>query len=105
LAQAATEGLYADGSIGERTWWEEAEAVVGFVNLWQMTNEQAAWEQADRTYSYILNFLIDREHGEWYWEVLPNGTPNRNEDKAGFWKCPYHNSRMCLELIERLSVS
>lgn len=105
LAQAATEGLYADGSIGERTWWEEAEAVVGLVNLWQLTNEKAAWEQADRTYSYILNFLIDREHGEWYWDVLPDGTPNRNEDKAGFWKCPYHNSRMCLELIERLSVS
>ncbi len=115
LAHAAQEDLHADGSIGERTWWEEAEAVVGFVNLWQMTkclNEQindkmvndqmVNWNMAIRTYSYIMDKLIDREHGEWFWEILPDGTPNRKEDKAGFWKCPYHNSRMCMELIERL---
>lgn len=109
LAQAAQEDLHADGSIGERTWWEEAEAVVGFVNLWQMTttNHQSPmtndqWQMAIRTYRYILDKLLDREHGEWFWEILPDGTPNRHEDKAGFWKCPYHNSRMCLELIERL---
>jgi len=103
LAKAAQEGLYEDGSIGEKTWWEEAEAVVGFVNLWQMTKDQQAWEQAVHTYRYILNMLLDQEHGEWFWSVLPDGTPNRKEDKAGFWKCPYHNSRMCFELIERLN--
>jgi len=102
LAKAAQEGLYEDGSIGERTWWEEAEAVVGFVNLWQMTQNEKAWEQAVHTYRYIHDVLLDREHGEWFWSVLPDGTPNRKEDKAGFWKCPYHNSRMCFELIERL---
>lgn len=102
LAEASQEDLHDDGSIGERTWWEEAEAVVGFVNLWQMTGDTNAWEQAVHTYSYILNMLIDHEHGEWFWSVLPDGTPNRKEDKAGFWKCPYHNSRMCFELIDRL---
>lgn len=102
LAKAAQEGLYPDGSIGERTWWEEAEAVVGFVNLWQMTKDPKAWEQAIHTYRYITDVLLDRTNGEWFWEVAADGTPNRKEDKAGFWKCPYHNSRMCLELIERL---
>lgn len=102
LAKAASEGLLPDGSIGERTWWEEAETVVGFVNIWQMTQDEKAWNQAVHTYRYILDVLLDREHGEWFWEVLPDGTPNRKEDKAGFWKCPYHNSRMCFELIERL---
>lgn len=102
LAKTAQEGLYPDGSIGERTWWEEAEAVVGFLNLWQITNDQSPMELALRTYSYIQDVLIDRTHGEWFWEVSPDGTPNRREDKAGFWKCPYHNSRMCYELIERL---
>ena len=114
LAQAAQEDLHVDGSIGERSWWEEAEAVVGFVNLWQMTctdqtdrtdgrkQGEAYWRLAERTYGYILDKLIDKEHGEWFWEILPDGTPNRKEDKAGFWKCPYHNSRMCYELIERL---
>lgn len=120
LAQAAQEDLHDDGSIGERTWWEEAEAVVGFVNMWQVTQNRPAtperektadaerekpimyWLLAERTYGYILDKLIDKEHGEWFWEILPDGTPNRKEDKAGFWKCPYHNSRMCYELIERL---
>ena len=45
--------------------------------------------------------LIDREHGEWYWSRRPDGTVNQDDDHAGFWKCPYHNSRMCLEIIER----
>jgi len=107
LAHAATEDLHADGSIGERTWWEEAEAVVGFVNMWEQTKDERQKTKdyfglAERTYGYILNNLLDREHGEWFWEILPDGTPNRKEDKAGFWKCPYHNSRMCYELIERL---
>lgn len=102
LAEAAKEGIHPDGSIGEKTWWEQAEAVVGFLNLWQITNDQSPMELALRTYSYIQDVLIDRTHGEWYWSVLPDGTPDRSNDKAGFWKCPYHNSRMCYELIERL---
>ena len=102
LAYAAQEGLFPDGSIGEKTWWEEAEAVVGFLNFWQMTKDEKAWKQVIHTYRYIWDVLLDREHGEWFWEVFPDGTPNRKEDKAGFWKCPYHNSRMCYELIERL---
>ena len=101
LAEAAKEGIHPDGSIGEQTWWEQAEAVVGFLNLWQITNDQSAMELALRTYSYIQDVLIDRTHGEWFWAVLPDGTPDRTQDKAGFWKCPYHNSRMCLEIIER----
>lgn len=101
LAEAAKEGIHPDGSIGEQTWWEQAEAVVGFLNLWQITNDQSPMELALRTYSYIQDVLIDRTHGEWFWAVLPDGTPDRTQDKAGFWKCPYHNSRMCLEIIER----
>ncbi|MDY0183070.1 MAG: N-acyl-D-glucosamine 2-epimerase, partial [Proteiniphilum sp.] len=45
---------------------------------------------------------VDREQGEWYWSVSPEGEKDRVNDKAGFWKCPYHNGRMCLELIERI---
>ena len=46
--------------------------------------------------------LIDRENGEWYWSLRADGSVNRNEDKAGFWKCPYHNGRMCMEIMESL---
>ncbi|MBQ2068325.1 MAG: AGE family epimerase/isomerase, partial [Paludibacteraceae bacterium] len=103
LAQAAEEGI-----LKESQWWCYAEAVVGYIDQWQVLLEkeplQASinYELAEAAYDFIQSRLLDREHGEWFWSVLPDGTPNRNEDKAGFWKCPYHNSRMCYELIERL---
>jgi mannobiose 2-epimerase len=53
---------------------------------------QQAWE-------YIKNYLVDRENGEWFWGADPDGKPNRQKDKAGFWKCPYHNARMCMEIV------
>ena len=57
---------------------------------------------AMHTWNYIKENIVDHEGGEWYWSRLAapdNGsTINRHDDKAGFWKCPYHNSRMCLEV-------
>ncbi len=103
LAQAAEEGI-----LKESQWWCYAEAVVGYIDQWQVLLEkeplQASinYELAEAAWDYIQSHLIDREHGEWYWAILPDGTPDTSNDKAGFWKCPYHNSRMCLELIERL---
>ena len=60
-------------------------------------------QRALHCWQYIQQHLIDWEGGEWYWSIKADGTINRTDDKAGFWKCPYHNSRMCLELIERFS--
>ena len=53
--------------------------------------------------STVGNFIVttDDIRGEWFWSLRADGTVNRDEDKAGFWKCPYHNGRMCLEIIER----
>ncbi|MDO4950291.1 MAG: AGE family epimerase/isomerase [Bacteroidales bacterium] len=86
-----------------RQWWEYAETVVGYLNIWQHTGNDEAMNKVMETWTFINDYLIDREAGEWYWSVTSDGTPLRTEDKAGFWKCPYHNSRMCLEIIERLS--
>ena len=97
-----------DGILQETQWWCYAEAVVGYIDQWKLNQKdlpvEAAinLEMAEVAWDYIQSHLIDREHGEWYWSVLPDGTPDRSNDKAGFWKCPYHNSRMCIELIERL---
>lgn len=97
---------HANLSSSDTQWWCYAEAVVGYVDQWQLAkgpNDQMVnWELAEAAYSFIQSRLLDREHGEWFWSVLPDGTPDRDNDKAGFWKCPYHNSRMCFELIERL---
>ena len=96
---------HADGSIdGERHWWVQAETVIGLYYLYRYFGRAAAIEDSMRTWKYIRTHLIDREGGEWWWSILPDGTVNRRNDKAGFWKCPYHNARMCMEvttLIER----
>ena len=85
----------------DRHWWVQAEAVVGFFNLYQHFGDKAALDKALRCWQYIKDHLIDRTHGEWYWSIHDDGSPNLDDDHAGFWKCPYHNGRMCLELMER----
>lgn len=112
IAEAAGEGLQADGSLiyekdertghvdADRHWWVQAEAVVGYSYAAMITNNQVYGDTAIRCWEYIREHLIDREAGEWFWSVRADGTVNRTDDKAGFWKCPYHNSRMCLEIID-----
>ena len=113
IAQAADEGLNPDGSMiyenfldkqkidRELHWWVQAENVVGHINLYQHFGDTEALDTAARCWEFIKTKLIDREQGEWHWSLLPDGTVNRRDDKAGFWKCPYHNGRMCMEVIER----
>ena len=104
------EGLQSDGSIWyetdtrrghtdtDRHWWPQAEAAVGFMYAWKLSGDAAYLDKSAATWQYISAHLIDRTHGEWYWSIR-DGKPNLAEDKAGFWKCPYHNSRMCIEII------
>ena len=113
VVKAATEGLQSDGSLMyerdastghadmDRHWWVQSEAVVGFINAWQLSSDEKFLDLASRSYEYILKHLVDRKNGEWHWSVKADGTINFVDDKAGFWKCPYHNSRMCLEIITR----
>jgi mannobiose 2-epimerase len=76
--------------------------VVGFFNAWQLSGDDAWLNKTRNSWDFIKQHLVDREQGEWYWSVSPEGEKDRVNDKAGFWKCPYHNGRMCLELIERI---
>ena len=113
VAKASEKGINPDGSMvheanvdtgyidDDPQWWVQAEAVVGFVNLYQHFGDEAALRKALNCWEYIKKNLIDYEHGEWYWSRRKDGTLNLDEDKAGFWKCPYHNGRMCLEILER----
>ena len=115
IARAADEGLNPDGSMiyerftaEDRTdrelhWWVQAENVVGHVNLYQHFGDEMALDIAVKCWQFIKDKIIDHEHGEWHWSLMPDGTVNRRDDKAGFWKCPYHNGRMCMEIIERFA--
>ncbi|MBR5574456.1 MAG: AGE family epimerase/isomerase [Paludibacteraceae bacterium] len=108
IARASQEGLQSDGSLihetndEQRQWWVECEAVVGYLDQWQQSGNPRYRQLALQTYDYILHHLVDYDHGEWYWAILPDGSIDKENDKAGLWKCPYHNSRMCFEIIERL---
>lgn len=113
IAAAADEGLLSDGSMiyetfldkkqdeADRHWWVQAENVVGHVNLYQHFGDEVAMQKALRCWEFIKKNLIDYKNGEWHWSVRIDSTINTDDDKAGFWKCPYHNGRMCMEVMER----
>ena len=114
VAKASEKGLRPDGSMiheanldtghvdDDLHWWVQAENVVGWYNIYQHFGDKDALEKAVKCWEYIKTQLVDWDNGEWHWSRHPDGTLNLTDDKAGFWKCPYHNSRMCLELIERI---
>lgn len=118
IVEAASEGLCEDGSMiyerdeisghmdRELHWWVQAEAVVGYVNMYQYFQNKDALQKAFKVWQYIKNHFIDYTNGEWFWSIKEDGSINRGEngDKAGFWKCPYHNSRMCMEIFERFPI-
>jgi mannobiose 2-epimerase len=85
----------------DRIWWVQGEAVVGFVNAYQVTKDEKFLDAAKKIFSYIENVLTDKREGsEWFWAVSKAGIPDTHGITEP-WKCPYHNGRMCLELISR----
>ena len=98
--------LYEAGPTGiidsDKHWWPQAEAVVGFLNAHELSGRQYFRDAAERSWAFIEEHIIDREHGEWFWLVSKDGVPAAERDKVGPWKCPYHNSRACFETMERL---
>ena len=113
VAKASEKGLRKDGSMiheanldtghvdDDLHWWVRAENVVGWFNIWQHFGDEEAFKKSEKCWQFIKDKLVDWDNGEWYWSRHPDGSLNTIDDKAGFWKCPYHNSRMCLEIIER----
>lgn len=85
-----------------RVWWVQAEAVVGFLNGYQKEPEKICYlEAAKAIWNYVKRYMIDPRSGsEWYWAVDQEGRP-MNKPIVEPWKCPYHNGRMCMEVIRR----
>jgi mannobiose 2-epimerase len=99
-------GVFAERGDGgpldaEKHWWMQAEAILGFVNAWELTGHASFLEAAESTWDFVDRFLIDRTHGEWRWRVARDGRPIPGLPKVEPWKCPYHNSRAALEVVER----
>ena len=109
MGRAGNEGLLPDGSMlyekltdgtidSSRQWWVQAEAVVGNLWLWKYHGDADGAKRAVSAWKYIQKHLV-RPDGEWHWAILPDGSPDMSQPRAGFWKCPYHNTRMCLQVL------
>ena len=113
IADAAAEGLQPDGSlltekdkatghtVTIRSWWEQAETIVGYLNAFEITGDESYLDKAMKGWSYTKKYFVDYKNGGWYSLVNENGEP-AGRDKANYWTCPYHNGRMCMEVIERI---
>ncbi len=114
MADSSAEGLQADGSMihefdpntnhqdTHREWWVEAEGMVGFMNAFQITKNQKYLSIIQGLWDFTKKYLKDSQKGEWIWGVYEDYSPMENEDKVGFWKCPYHNARACMEVLKRI---
>ena len=114
ITVAAMEGLDEDGGlwyefntktgekIFEKHWWPQAEALIGFCNAYQLTGNPLCKKALINNWHFIQNHILDTRQGEWLWGVGRYGKKMAGQDKVGIWKCPYHNSRACLQLVKRL---
>jgi mannobiose 2-epimerase len=113
MADATFEGLDDDGGlwyeydpqeerlIAEKHWWPQSELWIGMINAWQITGDAKYLDVVRHNWEFVQQYILDKTNGEWIWGL--NADYSKIEkDKAGFWKCPYHNSRACLELMSRL---
>jgi len=109
-----TQGMDTDGGLmneanhqgltdTDKHWWPQAETLVGLVNAFQLNGDVRYLESAHHTWQFIEHYLLDTEHGEWHWRVTRAGESIDSEDKAGPWKCPYHNGRALMECHLRLT--
>ena len=112
-AVTLAQGVDADGGVynqggpdgltdTNKEWWPQAEAVVGFLNAYQISREERYLSAALGTWDFIEKRLIDRRGGEWFRGVTRDGRVLERELKVSFWKCPYHNGRTGLEATRRL---
>jgi len=110
------EGVDADGGLlneanaagvidSNKDWWPQAEAVVGFYQAYELTGDSKYGDAARASWAFIERYIVDRKFGEWHWSVTRDGVPTQGNGKVNAWKCPYHNSRACFEMLERLARS
>ena len=113
IANAVKNGIDEDGGlwyeyepatnhlIKEKHSWPQAEAMVGYFNAWQNTNDKTYLGNSVAAWQFVQQNILDEENGEWFWGITEN-YQTMLKDKVGIWKCPYHNSRACIEIIKRI---
>lgn len=119
---AADQGLDQDGSMffeadgkgrlidDTKHWWVQAEAVIGFYNAYELSGDTRFQTASQRAWNYIEDHVVDRVHGEWHAKLSREGVALTEAEEpeavlVGPWKCPYHNARVCFEMLDRLGRS
>ncbi|NGY36844.1 N-acyl-D-glucosamine 2-epimerase [Flavobacterium sp. XN-5] len=114
LTDATYEGIDEDGGlwyeldpgnnelIAEKHWWPQAELMIGFFNAYQLTSDTTYLDTVLKNWEFTKKYILDAKNGEWHWGVNADYSLIE-KDKAGFWKCPYHNGRACIEVINRIN--
>jgi len=117
MADATSTGIDVDGGlwyeykpaenhlVKEKHWWVQAEAMVGFFNAWQISGDDKYLNISLKNWEFVKTKILDKQNGEWFWGIDENGGVMPGQDKSGIWKCPYHNSRVMLELAGRIAVN
>jgi mannobiose 2-epimerase len=100
-------GLFYEGRSGAiidagRECWPQAEAMVGFLNAFEIGGDPKYFAAAEQVWKFIQLNLVDHIHGEWFWRINPDGNPDSKLPKVSEWKGPYHATRACLETMRRL---
>ncbi|MFD1257814.1 AGE family epimerase/isomerase [Mucilaginibacter terrae] len=115
MADAALEGMDEDFGlwyeyepsqkhlIRQKHWWVQSEAMVGFFNAWQITGDTRYADISVNNWNFVKEHILDKKSGEWVWGIYADNALMPGQDKVGIWKCPYHNSRACIEIIKRIS--
>lgn len=89
-----------DGRVlSNRSWWVQAEALVGFYNAWELTDDKIYLEAVETLMDFIDRELVDKENGGWYSNAISD---NVLVNRIDGWKCPYHDFRMYMEILERI---
>ena len=91
----------ATGHLNEnRSWWAQVETIVGYFDAWEISGLEKFLDYSLNCWDYTHNNFLDTERGGWFSSITPTG--EIRGDKAGHWVCPYHNGRMCMEIMERV---
>ncbi len=86
----------------DRHWWVQVEAMEGLANAYRITGDKKYRNLVFKIWQYIQVNLIDKVHGEWFWRIDNDGYPVDSEPKVSMWKCPYHNGRALMRVIEKI---
>jgi mannobiose 2-epimerase len=89
IANAAAEGYQTDGSMlsdknyvtghirTQRSWWEQAETVVGYLNAFELTGYESYLDRSLKSWEYTKKYFIDKKNGAWFTSVSETGVPGR----------------------------